>query len=282
VSEHLDFQLFQPKGRLAAAVQGVWSTSISPHSPHHIKRWLQSDACSGIIFNLNSTIQLNDTVIDMGSVLQPVSKQAQEITLPPNAAVVGVRFHPGMSFAILGSLYQQATLIKPHQNNCQKTSSKNDRALNSLNQQLKMAQGHYARITVLYRWLENILLSIDGIPASLTTALAALENKKSPGELSNNIALSQRQIERQFQKWLDMTPKYYQRISRVKNALKKLKEDPRTVLADLALSEGFTDQAHMTREFNDIARITPKQYSQKIIDDNTHKNIIFLANDEVN
>lgn len=276
--DYLDFKLFQPKVRLTSIVQGVWSTSVASHCPHNIKRWLHSDACSGLLFNLNSTIQLNDVAIPIGIVLQPVSKKAQVINLPPNAAVVGIRFHPGMSFAILGSLYQQATLIKPDQKNY----PKNDLALNMLNQQLKIAQGHYARITVLYRWLENILLTIDGIPAPLTTALAALESKKTPGELSNYIALSQRQIERQFQKWLDMTPKYYQRISRVKNALKKLKDDPSTALADLSLSEGFTDQAHMTREFNDIARITPKQYTQKVIDDKTHTNITFLAHDQVN
>jgi len=271
VPDYLDFKLFQPKARLAGIVQGVWSTSVASHCPHNIKKWLHSDACSGLLFNLNSTIELNNVVIPIGGVLQPVSKQAQAINLPPNAAVVGIRFQPGLSFAILGSIYQQATLIKPYQKQSQKNYPKNDLALNRLNQQLKMAQGHYARITLLYRWLDNILLSIDGIPAPLTTALAALESKQTPGELSNNIALSQRQIERQFQKWLDMTPKYYQRISRVKNSLKKLKDDPSTALADLALSEGFTDQAHMTREFNDIARITPKQYSQKVIDDKSDK-----------
>jgi len=259
--DYLNFKLFQPKGHLADIVQGVWSSSVASNSPQNIKRWLHSDACSGLIFNLNSSIQLNDVAIPTGIVLQPVSKKAQQITLPPDAAIVGIRFHPGFSFAILGSTYQQATFIKKNKSH--------DLALHMLNQQLKLAQGHYARITLLYRWLEKRLLSVNGMPAPLTTAISALDNKKSPGELSENIALSQRQIERQFQRWLDMTPKYYQRISRVKNALKRLKENPTTELVALALSEGFTDQAHMTREFNDIARITPKQYSQKVVGDNS-------------
>jgi AraC-like DNA-binding protein len=263
VSDYLDFKLFQPKGRLAAIVQGVWSTSVVPHSPNPIKRWLQSDACSGIIFNLNSAIQLNDTVSAMGSVLQPVSKQAQEITLPPNAAVVGVRFHPGISFALLGSIYQQATLINQDQDN--------HLALNILTNQLKKSQGHFARITLIYRWLENILGLINSLPTPLKTALIALESKLSPGELSDHIDLSQRQIERQFQKWLDMTPKYYQRIFRIKNALKELRHNPEIDLADLALCNGFSDQAHMTREFQHIAKISPRHYSHKIIADNHHK-----------
>jgi len=259
VPEYLDFTFFQPKGRLANIVQGVWSASVVPHSPNSIKRLLQSDACSGILFNLNSPIQLNDKSISMGGVLLPVSKQAQEIILPPDSAVVGVRFHPAISFAILGRIYQQATMINQDEDNVL--------ALKSLGKQLKQVQGHYARIVVLYRWLHKVLLSIDEVPVSLKTALQALERKKSPGELSSHVALSQRQIERQFQKWLDMTPKYYQRISRVKTALNALKYQPEIALANLALSSGFTDQAHMTREFQYIGKITPKQYSKRVIHD---------------
>jgi len=263
VPEYLDFQLFQPKGQLAAIVQGVWSTSVAPHSPHSIERWLHSDACSGIMFNLSTCIQLNGTSVSTGGVLLPVSKQAQVITLPPGAVVVGVRFQPAMSFAILGSIYQQTTMI----NQLKGTAL----AVNNLTEQLEQSQGHYARIVVLYRWLHKILQTIDELPAPLISALHALANKKTPGELSAHIDLSQRQIERQFQKWLDMTPKYYQRISRVKMALKALKYNPTTELADLALNKGFTDQAHMTREFKYIARITPKQYSKQVADDKTKR-----------
>ena len=254
--EHLDFKLFQPKGRLASVVQGLWSTSVAPYYPNNIQRWLHSDACSGVLFNLAGTLQLNGSPFSMGGVLQPVSKQAQVITLSPGAMVVGIRFHPAMSFAILGKIYQQATKIQQTQENGLK--------FNNLDVQLKQTQGHYARIVVLYRWLDKILQSVDTIPVPLSSALKALDNKKSPGELSSHITLSQRQIERQFQKWLDMTPKYYQRISRVKKALKIIKLNPTTELADLALNRGFSDQAHMTREFKHIARITPKQYARKI------------------
>jgi AraC-like DNA-binding protein len=262
VPENLDFTLFQPKGRLASMVQGVWSSSVATDSPNNIERWLQSDACSGFLFNLSEPIQLNDISISTGGVLLPVSKQAQLITLPPGAVVVGVRFHPAMSFAILGNIYQQATLIKkPVTHNL---------SLETLGDQLEQARGHFARIVLLYRWLDTMLQTTDIIPAPLVSALKALEGEKSPGELSSHVLLSQRQIERHFQKWLNMTPKYYQRISRVRNALKVLKLHPETALVDLALSIGFTDQAHMTREFKYIARITPKHYSQKVMDDKSN------------
>jgi AraC-like DNA-binding protein len=54
---------------------------------------------------------------------------------------------------------------------------------------------------------------------------------------------------------------------RVKSTLNFIKFNPEVGLADIALSKGFSDQAHMTREFKQIAKITPKQYSQKVIFD---------------
>ncbi|NQY35884.1 MAG: AraC family transcriptional regulator [Alteromonadaceae bacterium] len=68
--------------------------------------------------------------------------------------------------------------------------------------------------------------------------------------------------ERQFQKWIGITPKHYQRIIRVTNTRNSLKRNPDVDLVDLALNKGFTDQAHMTREFKQIAQITPKKYTK--------------------
>ncbi|MFM2652319.1 helix-turn-helix domain-containing protein, partial [Vibrio alginolyticus] len=75
--------------------------------------------------------------------------------------------------------------------------------------------------------------------------------------------ISQRQRERNFQKWLGITPKHYQRIKRVKHTLEQLRAQPDLTLSELALEQGFSDQAHMTRECKQIARMTPKQYVRK-------------------
>ena len=47
VDSSFNFKLFQPKGRMSACVQAVWSTSISNEASGSIKRWLQGDACGG-------------------------------------------------------------------------------------------------------------------------------------------------------------------------------------------------------------------------------------------
>ena len=80
-------------------------------------------------------------------------------------------------------------------------------------------------------------------------------------ELQNHIALSQRQLERLFKTRLGMTAKNYQRIIRIRQAIAEIKANPEHSLADIAANSGFSDQAHMTREFKAIARITPGKLS---------------------
>ncbi len=62
-----------------------------------------------------------------------------------------------------------------------------------------------------------------------------------------------------------MSPKRFQRILRVNNTISLLKSNPNTDLLELALDNGFIDQAHMTREFKQIAIITLKRFSKKIV-----------------
>jgi len=248
--------MYQPTGLLSKHVQAVWSASVSSQNTRSIDRWLHSDACSGIVFNLSGNIVFNETELPTGVILLPVSKQTQLITLPPGSHVVGVRFNPAISFDVFGTLYQQATVLDDEDDF--------SGALNSLCDQLSKGYGHYGRINTLYRWLKKLIDPSRALPCTLTKALSVLEKTTTVAALSENISLSQRQIERQFQQRMNMTPKYYQRILRVKETLNSLKNSPNTQLADLALNKGFADQAHMTREFKQIAKITPRQYSKLI------------------
>ncbi|UGA57786.1 helix-turn-helix domain-containing protein [Vibrio sp. VB16] len=61
-----------------------------------------------------------------------------------------------------------------------------------------------------------------------------------------------------------MSPKYFQRLRRVNFCILVLRENPNISLSELAFDQGFSDQAHMTREFNTFVLTTPGEISQKI------------------
>jgi AraC-like DNA-binding protein len=56
------------------------------------------------------------------------------------------------------------------------------------------------------------------------------------------------------------SPKHFQRIMRIQNALRAAQAAPRTRLCDLAAAAGYADQAHMTRDFRAITGFTPTGY----------------------
>ncbi len=249
-------KIFQPQGRLSAYVQAVWSASVAADALTDTTQWLHGDAGSGILFNLKGPIYLGDTAFASGVVFLPVKKESQSITLPPGSQLVGFRFHPAIGFGVLGTLYDQPTAMK--------VDDKTPFALHALCTQLMQTKGHYRRMVALYRWLNIAIDFSDVAPASLLQALSAVQSSKRPGQLSEGIPLSQRQLERQFKRWMGMTAKHYQRILRVKKTLNTLKCKPDIDLVNLALQQGFTDQAHMTRECKQIAKITPGQYSKRV------------------
>jgi len=80
----------------------------------------------------------------------------------------------------------------------------------------------------------------------------------SVDELTRLSGNSERQLERTFHAGIGLSPKAYSRIIRFQNSL-RLASHARN-LTDLALSAGYYDQAHFTREFTDIAGQAPRSY----------------------
>jgi len=215
-----------------------------------IRRSLYSDAGSGIVFNLNDDIRIGDDVIPRGVIMLPVEKQAEQIELPPGARLAGIRFFPAVGYGILGKHYEKPTPLAENED------IYNLRDLFVRLDQLSTADEH---IEAIYQWATDHLSITDLIPDALEKTLEGIAQDEDLANLMDTAALSQRQIERQFKQWLGMTPKYYQRIARIKKAINHMKENPDTDLADVAFQFGFSDQAHMTREFRTIACITPGQ-----------------------
>jgi AraC-like DNA-binding protein len=66
---------------------------------------------------------------------------------------------------------------------------------------------------------------------------------------------SLRQLERQFQEDVGLTPKTFSRIVRLQAALRRVRQE--RALTEVALACGFYDQAHMTRDFRELASMSP-------------------------
>ena len=151
----------------------------------------------------------------------------------------------------MGQHYDKPTLLLPEEDQLYN--------LYRLYNDLRIQKDIERRIETLHRWADKNLDFTKVIPAPLKKALMHIDQDETLGQLSASIDLSQRQIERIFKLWLEMTPKHYQRILRVKKTISFLRTHKKANLADVAHQFGFSDQAHMTREFRTFVCITPGQ-----------------------
>jgi AraC-like DNA-binding protein len=63
-----------------------------------------------------------------------------------------------------------------------------------------------------------------------------------------------------FRAAVGLTPKHYYRIQRFNSVLQFLASGADRDLAQFAVTAGYSDQAHLTRDFREFAGITPTQY----------------------
>ena len=81
----------------------------------------------------------------------------------------------------------------------------------------------------------------------------------SPNDLAATACLSQKQFTRVFKKYVGMNPKTYLRLLRFHKALQELQKSENSPIGSIALSCGYTDLAHMSKDFIDICGYSPSE-----------------------
>ncbi len=78
-------------------------------------------------------------------------------------------------------------------------------------------------------------------------------------ELSKNLYISERQLQRVFKDTLGTSPKTYTRIIRFRNAFQYVQQSNKDVLSwtDVSYNFGYADQAHFIRDFKEFTGISP-------------------------
>lgn len=82
-------------------------------------------------------------------------------------------------------------------------------------------------------------------------------------ELSKQVFVSARQLERSFKLKVGVSPKFYTRIARLNEAHRLLESSPSLNLTQLSYECGYTDQAHFIHDFNALIGTRPKLFVKK-------------------
>lgn len=244
----MDFRIVKPKRRLSDHVQAIWSVKVAKGEHNAITKPLYCDGGSGVMFLMQGEARLDGSTIQQPIIFQQYSKKTQTIELAEDTRLCGICFQPGMMPLSLCFMFSDTR-------NEASSSPVSDLYTLLMNQ-----QSHSAHLTTLYRWC----VQHAELNNPILTKRAVLLRQTKHGKIGEQFQHNQRQVERNFRQWIGMSPKYFQRLRRVYFSVVALRENPDISLIDLAFDQGFSDQAHMTREFKTFVLTTPGEMSQRI------------------
>lgn len=132
---------------------------------------------------------------------------------------------------------------------------------------LRQRMGEAPDLGLALEWLEAWLcarLSRSDAPAPVASTaeglLRAARGTLRVDALADATSLSTRRLRSAFQREVGVPPKRLARILRFREALERLATAPAIDLMRLALDCGYYDQAHLYRDFRELADMTPLDY----------------------
>jgi AraC-like DNA-binding protein len=234
------YREMSPSPSLAPYIECFWTGEVSQSFSARIL----PDGCADILF-----ISHRNELVDVRVV--GVMTRPHPVRLASGTFLLGVRFHPGMAGACLGC--DLPTL--------------NDQNV-PLRSVLGSAASDFAQSFARHRSVEAKMAGIERRLTSLPpvnnvqTAIANLVGRKGQltlDDFSVAAGMGARQLRRVCRKQSGLAPKHLARILRFRHAVALLRCGESN-MAGLAFNCGYYDQAHMIREFRNLAGMSPGRY----------------------
>lgn len=257
---HLGFQLVPPSPLLSPYVRSYWYVRrVAPLFTYH-EEYMHPRGGFGIVFNFGDDLAYDARVINEPLFLDGANTLSRKLGFRGRIDMMGVQFHEGGAFPLLGvplhELLNETNLL----------GLLGKAELMDLHGRLYEARTTPARVALLETWLMCRLSSGQKRHRLIPTSLEMLRQEAGNLRLSEffeKLLLSQRQVERLYQREVGMSPKQYLRLLRITNARSALKQRREETTARLAVELGFYDQAHFIREFRAVVGMTPSAYIKR-------------------
>jgi AraC-like DNA-binding protein len=245
------YREFLPPPSLSDRLVCTWIQNIDGIEGEYHRHPVLPDGCVDIVW--------------IGSAAPVVAGPATHrivVKLPAATSLIGVRFRPGCAASSLGlpaneMLNQDVPLadIWPHDA---------ERLTDGTFEQ----QSESARLRDITAVLANRLAVAPDPDPAIRAAIPWLVRHPTGRvrDLARSIAISDRQLQRRFVAAVGYGPKTFQRIMRLQRLLNQSSatDSARQSLADLAAGAGYADQAHMCREFRELAGTTPQSLLMRV------------------
>jgi AraC-like DNA-binding protein len=245
---------FKPHPSLDSFIECFWTISSNDIVDDY--RLILPDGCTDIIFNFGETMSSktgnNYSTNSMkgfvvGHMTRPMYSKSFSIY-----NILGIRFKPGGLYSFLQQPLDQLT-----------DSTVDLANFHSFNHWYDELEPLTTRQRVLK--LEQLLLKLippltpDIVSYSLQHIIqnnGAVRIK----DLSKLMGISQKQLERHYNKCVGVSPKQIARVFQFQHMLKSIKSKGEESLLQLAIDGGYSDHAHFTKAFKEFSGLSPQKF----------------------
>lgn len=137
-----------------------------------------------------------------------------------------------------------------------------------LGEQLEECHSFSERILIMSEFLRQIIRRDIEPKSDFLNAFSDIVSRaphaEDIGYIAKRNAASGRTLRRHFQKYLGIGPKQIDRLIRVQRSMRAICTSPNSQLAHLAQQTGFSDQAHLSREFRALTGYAPARFASLI------------------
>ncbi len=186
-------------------------------------------------------------------VLAGVFTAPQPIDASDQRQACGVVFRPGCSGAFIRAPLAEFTDQQPALDDGVWEGSPH------IAEQLADARGAQVVFETLERLLLEALVDEWSPEATLLAGAQMLDSGAAVANVVSELDVDRRRFGRDFTQVLGVGPKHFARIRRFQRALRVVRTSGQVPLGQLAAELGYSDQAHMTRDFRAFSGATPSK-----------------------
>lgn len=192
-------------------------------------------------------------------VVGPMTRSALSV-LEAGTTVVGLRFRPDAGARVLGVAGHEVVDRQVRLDQLWRRQDVDDASERLLDQRSAAARIAAAQSLLISR-RDQMRVRDTVVEQALPAVIAA----ERIDRVARTLAISERQLRRRFLASVGYSPKTFQRILRFQTLLAIAQAHPSARLGQVALSAGYADQAHMTREVSEFAGVTPAALLGRVV-----------------
>lgn len=268
INEGVNFRQYKPSQSLSAYIKCYWilQSDCFPGPPERIL----PDGCAEIIFHFGDHYRRisGDTYVEQPkTVLVGQIRQAIELQATGMTAMLGVRFQPWGLYPFTGIAGD--ALTDQHLDPTQFF-----RAIDDLSDQFHLLQLSDSQmvsrveaflIDTFRKQKQKAFYEADRFAAIIPDILRN-QSGMSVSSMAAMANMSERQFNRKFGEVIGLSPKHFMRIARLQQFIGAYQGNAHTTLSDLIYDCGYYDPAHFSRDFKNIAGVSPSLYFEGMQD----------------